>query len=641
MNPFKIKVILVLFVTLHGAILTAATDTPTRPNILFIAVDDLNDYVGCLGGHPNGFTPHIDALAQSGTLFTNAHAPAPVCNPSRAAFLTGLMPSSTGIYHNKDRWDEGGEELNRIAHLPLHFRRAGYQVLTGGKIFHTKPQNYEEGFDQDAGGFGGFNLNLQSAEFSDPFEGLGGAHTWAFHWGPLDEEQSQEMSDQKLAAWAAGQLRQPSEKPFLLMVGFHRPHTPLTSPKPYWDLFDREALLLPPTNVGDLDDMPWMGRQVAVAGWQEMEKGHYRMVKERGVHEDILHAYLAASAYVDDQIGKVINALDSGPHRDNTIVVLFSDHGWAIGEHYHFKKWALWDDTTRVPMIIRLPGDESQPQTTDAGVTLTDIYPTLVDLADIAPPAHKLDGRSLKPLLEDGDEASWTRPALTTFGPGNHALRTPRWRYIRWADGSEELYDHATDPHEWHNVAGLPRWSQIKEDLAEWLPETDAPAVASSHASPVTLNAGQSLLFHTIEPDFVEGPIHIEAQLKRVEGDGEILEHSGMFSGYRLHVRDGRLAFTLKDVPSPLNWNTLESSETTLSANDPLPLGVPLQVAARLDQEGKLTLSTNGEVVAQGQLGTLSIHPAGSMRVPPEGKGIQVEEVTVEFGSKNKTSRKE
>ena len=636
-----------LFLWCLPALLLAARPN-SQPNILFIAVDDLNDYVSCLGGHPNGWTPNIDRLAEAGMLFTNAHAAAPVCNPSRIAFLTGLQPSTTGVYHNVDRWEHAGDRINGIAHLPLHFKRQGYRVWMGGKIFHSGPADLDQALDENAGGMGNHSLGVISEDYDHPFAGLRGVHNYAVHWGPLNPNQSAELSDPKIAAWAVEHLSQPVDEPFLLMVGFHRPHTPLTTPAEFWEAINPETLLLPPTEVGDLDDLPWMGRQTAIAGWQEMENGHYRMIKELGVHRDILRGYLAAMAFVDAQIGKVIDALERSPHRDNTIVVLFSDHGWGIGERFHFKKWGLWDDTTRVPLIIRAPGVTEAGSHSDAGVTLLDLYPTLVDLVGANEPAHRLEGDSLKPLLEN-PKADWQRPALTTYGRGNHALRNPRWRYIRWADGSEELYDHDRDPHEWLNLAGLPRHQDVKRQLSRWLPETNAPAVRSSHTSPVILQAGGAQLFHSVQPEFVEGPIYIRAEIGPQLSDGVILQHGGMFNGYALHVSDGRLAFSLMDIPRPLRWDTLIPFRTTVTAEKPLKPGETTVVEAALNRSGEVRLMMGGELVGQGQVGTLSIHPAGVMQAgspaktyPPVGDYRadetatftgDIREVAVRFGS--------
>ena len=625
-----------------------ANANEARPNILFIAVDDMNDWVGCLNGHPDAITPNIDRLAARGTLFTNGHTASPVCNPSRAAFLSGRGPWTTGVYHNVDNWDQS-PALRESVLLPRHIRDQGYRVMMGGKIYHGAPKMTKDIAHEDAGRMGAQSFKVIADDFPDPFKDLSGVHNFAVHWGGLEGEKADQLSDPKIAAWAADRLADDYDDPFLLMVGFHRPHTPLTSPKEFWDQFDREKLTLPPLNPNDLDDMPWMGKQVAIAGFQDMEGGHYKQITERGHHRDVLKGYLAACTFVDAQIGKVLDALDASPHRDNTIVVLFSDHGWGIGERYHFKKWGLWDDTTRVPFIIHVPGITKAGSQTDAGVTLLDLYPTLVDLCGIDTPGHPLDGQSLRPLLENPN-TTWSRPALTTYGPNNHALRSSRWRYIRWADGSEELYDHKNDPNEWHNIAKDSSNDAIKSQLAKHFPKNNRPAIASDHASPVTLTPeSNSLKFSAVQPSLVDQPITVRATIGPKISDGVILQHGGQFCGYALYVENGKPAFAIMDIPRPLHWNSLTPAHEVLTGNHKLIPGKRHQLEARLQKNGTTILTVDGTEVARGLTQTLSIHPAGVMQLgavpdkhipignyePPFRFKGSIESVTVEFGAKS------
>ncbi|MDG2254817.1 MAG: sulfatase-like hydrolase/transferase [Opitutaceae bacterium] len=617
----------------------------SNPNILFIAVDDMNDWVGCLNGHPDAITPNIDRLAARGTLFTNGHTAAPVCNPSRAAFLSGRGPWTTGVYHNGDNWDQS-PALRESVLLPRHFRDHGYRVMMGGKLYHGGPKMTKDIAHEDAGRMGAQSFTVIADDFPYPFKDLSGVHNFAVHWGGLEDEEAAQLSDPKIAAWASKRLAQTYDDPFFLMVGFHRPHTPLTSPKEFWDQFDREKLTLPPLNPNDLDDMPWMGKQVAIAGFQGMEGGHYKQITERGHHRDVLKGYLAACAFVDAQIGKVLDALDASPHRDNTIVVLFSDHGWGVGERYHFKKWGLWDDTTRVPFIIHAPYLTAPGSQTDAGVTLLDLYPTLVDLSGIDSPRHPLDGRSLRSLLKN-PEARWTRPALTTYGPNNHALRTSRWRYIRWADGSEELYDHENDPNEWRNVASDASNDAIKTRLAKYFPKNNRPAIASDHASPITLTTEDGpLKFSAVQPSFVGQPITIRATIGPNLSDGVVLQHGGQYCGYALYVQNGKPAFAIMDVPRPLKWNTLIPKRAILISEHTLTPGKKYHLEARIQKNGTTTLTVDGSEVARGQAQTLSIHPAGVMQLgavpdkhipvgnyePPFPFDGDIDSVTVKFG---------
>ncbi len=640
-----LRLLVIVIATGSATLRETIAAQPEKPNILFIAIDDMNDWVGCLRGHPDAWTPNIDRLAKRGTLFTNGHTAAPVCNPSRAAFLSGIGPWRSGVYHNDDNWS-GSEALAAAKLLPHHFRENGYLTMMAGKIFHGRTGMENDSADEQGGSMGGQAMRVKADDYPEPFEDLKGIHNYAVHWGGLEGEKADELSDPKLAEWASERLRQEHDRPFLLMLGFHRPHTPLTSPKEFWDMFDREKIQIPPLKPSDLLDMPWPGKQVAVAGYQAMENGHFREITERGHHRDVLRGYLAACAFVDAQIGKVLHALDRGPHRDNTIVVLFSDHGWGVGERYHFKKWGLWDDTTRVPYIVHVPGLTEPGSRSDAGVTLLDLFPTLVELAGIQAPPQSFDGRSLRPLLENPD-ASWDRPALTTFGQENYSLRTPDWRYIRWSNGEEEFYDHTNDPHEWHNVADEARNESVKAELARWFPEGSVPSIDSDHASPVTLTPKDRVRhFRSVRPTFVDQPISVKAFIGPKITDGVILQHGGQFCGYALYVKDGKLTMAIMDVPRPLYWNRLTPKRTVIFAKAPLPDGEALEVEGRLAKDGTVTLWANGEEIGNGKAKTLSIHPAGIMQLgkaapnyAPVGDyeepfpfGGKIESVTVAYG---------
>lgn len=586
-------------------------DPAKHPNVLFLIVDDLNDYTGYLGGHPGARTPHIDRLAQRGTAFLNGHTAAPVCNPSRVAFLTGLRPSRTGVYMNDD-----GEAPPGIAYLPQHFHRHGYRTMIGGKVFHPFPRDKDRSWlDENGGTFGSQAMQVRADDYPDPFQHFKGLYNFSLHWGGLEGEKAEKLSDPHLAAWAAERLEQKHDRPFLLLAGFHRPHTPLTSTKEFWDRYDRDKIALPPINPDDLDDMPWPARQVAIANYQGAEGSYYRQLTELDHHRDILKGYLAACEFVDAQIGKVLDALEKGPHRDNTIVVLIGDHGWAIGEHFHFQKWGLWEDATHIPYIIHAPGISQPGQRSAAGVDTLDIFPTLLELCGLpAPDSQTLDGASLEPLLKN-PTMKWDRPALTSFGQGNHAARDSRWRYVRWSDGSEELYDHETDPHEWHNLAGKPEHDPVKRRLAAFMPkpEDELPGARTDHPSPVRLTKkGETLWFKTIRPTFRGQPISVKAKIGPKITGGAILQHGGQACGYALYVKDGHLCLGIMDVPEPLHWKTMTPARTIVRSPEPLAQ-VAQTVEGRLTADGTLTLHVDGKEVARQHAKTLSLHPSGPM----------------------------
>lgn len=430
-----------------------------RPNVLFIAVDDLNDWVSALGGHPQGRTPNIDRLASRGVLFTRCYCAAPACNPSRAALMTGIRPASSGVYLNANPWRKA---LPDAVTLPQHFMASGYKALGSGKIYHgafPDPPSWNEYFP-----------SKKKQRPSDPLSAErpvnGIPKTRHFDWGPL-ENTDQEMADSQVVDWVVDQLGRSHDQPLFLACGIYRPHLPWYVPQKYFDQFPLDEIQLPEVTESDLADIPAAGIKMA------KPNGDHARVKNYEQWSRAVQGYLASISFADTQIGRVIDALDRSQHAKNTIIVLWTDHGWHLGEKQHWRKFALWEDATRTPFIVVAPG--VQPSRCDRPVNLLDIYPTLVELCSL-PERQELEGQSVVPLLKD-PQAVWERPSLTTHGRNNHALRSDRFRYIRYADGSEELYDHQSDPHEWKNLAGDPSFADVKTELARQLPTTNVPMV--------------------------------------------------------------------------------------------------------------------------------------------------------------------
>jgi iduronate 2-sulfatase len=603
-----------------------------RPNILFIALDDLNEWIGCLGVNPDLKTPNLDRLAAEGVLFTNACCPAPVCNPSRTAFLTGLRPTTTGCYLLNDNL-EASPERDRGVPFPLYLRRQGYRSLCVGKVDHggepiekaTRATFGESMWDEFGGTFGGQQFGLHSRH-TQCLTDAPGFYSFAQHWGPLDDDQAEALSDVHVANWACEQLKRDFDSPFLLAAGFYRPHVPHTAPRRFFDMYDKSKLWLPPTGPDDMGNMPSAARQVALSGYQDTGGGTHKRITDRGVRRDITQAYLACVSFMDDCVGRVLKALTASQYADNTIVVLCSDNGWGLGEHFHWKKWSLFDNGSRVPLIIKAPGMGKPGTLCEQGVDLTDIYPTLIDLCGLPDPGH-LEGESLRPLLTE-PRAERERPGLTSFGPANHSLRTARWRYTRYCDRTEELYDYAADPWEHRNLADDPDFADIKGRLARWLPEAPAPAIASSPApnTPFDLQPGQAVWFRGVEDGFAGQRLRISATLQ-AEGDGIVVHHAGLFAGYALYIRNGHLCMTVADVPTPLRWDRLQREQTVLEAPKPLPERL-VHVEAIWDTNGELTLKVDGSAVATGKHGgALSIYPSGILeagrytqtKYPPSG----------------------
>ena len=421
-----------------------------RPNVLFIAIDDLNDWVGCLGGHPQARTPNLDRLAASGLLFTNAHCPAPACNPSRTAIFTGISPHRSGLYRNGQKMRE---VLPAAELLPRTFSQGGYWSAGSGKMLHyvIDARSWDDYFP--------------AAETESPFPrtlypdkrplSLPRGGPWQYietDWGPLEATDEEFGGDYLVADWVGRQLGEEHTKPFFLACGIYRPHEPWFVPKQYFEAFPLEDIQLPPGyRKDDLEDLPEEGQRMG-------PNRYFAHIQSQGQWKQAIQGYLASIYFADTMLGRVMEALEKGPNADNTIVVLLSDHGWHLGEKQHWQKFTAWRACTRVPLIMRVPkGSPGLPGGTVPGictrpVSLVSLAPTLLELAGL-PPVKVHDGQSLCPLLQN-PAREWPYPALTFLdAPGSFGLSMEHWRYIRYAGGGEELYDIRADPHEWNNLA--------------------------------------------------------------------------------------------------------------------------------------------------------------------------------------------
>lgn len=450
-----------------------------RPNILFIAVDDLNDWIGCLGGHPQTITPNLDRLAASGALFTNAHCPGAACNPSRTAVMTGIAPHRSGLYDNRQKMREVLPEADI---LPQYFRNHGYRAIGSGKMLHyfIDAPSWDDYFPE--------------ARSEDPFPrtlypetrpvNLPVGGPWQYietDWAALDATDEEFGGDWLVSQWVGEQLSREQEQPFFLACGIYRPHEPWFVPAKYFEPFPLEDIQLPPGyKEDDLDDLPPEGKRRG-------PNRYFDHIQKHGQWKNGIQAYLASIHFADAMLGRVLDALENGPHHDDTIVVLWSDHGWHLGEKQHWQKFTAWRAVTRVPLMIRVPKDAAPglPQGTipgthcNAPVDLLSLFPTLTELAGT--PAHPgNDGSSLVPLLAD-PEAEWNHVAVTHLAdPGSYGLSAKDWRYIRYAKGGEELYHIANDPHEWHNLADDPTHAEKLAELRERGPKSFAPIIEIS-----------------------------------------------------------------------------------------------------------------------------------------------------------------
>jgi arylsulfatase A-like enzyme len=453
------------------ALAASAARAQDRPDILFIPIDDLNDWVGVLGGHPQARTPNIDRLAARGMTFTNAHSPSALCNPSRTAMLTGLRPPTSGVYGNDEDW-RNIDRFDGLATLPRHFRDNGYRTLGAGKIFHAHtfgPVGFS-GYN-DPNGWDAFYPSLERQlpdEVGPPLRPANrNPHFNGFDWAPVFVDDAA-MGDGQVVSWAARQLLAETGRPRFIAAGIYRPHLPWYVPPKYFDMHPLESVELPAVIDNDLDDVPEPFR----TGTFQARQWHEWVVEEQVWHEGV-QAYLASISFADAMVGRLLDALDRSGRADRTIVVLFGDHGFHLGEKQRWRKMTLWEESTHVPLIVVAPGVTTPGSRSGEAVSLMDLYPTLAELTGLDVPAH-VEGQSLTPLLRD-PSSTRAEPAVITYGYRNHAVRDERWRYIRYEDGSEELYDHDNDSNEWENLAGRRQYAGVIAELARHLPTEDAP----------------------------------------------------------------------------------------------------------------------------------------------------------------------
>ena len=447
------------------------TDTPDEaepavtesPNVLFIAVDDLNDWVGYAGTHPETRTPNIDALADRGTVFTQAFSQFPLCGPSRASLFAGMLPSTLGLMKQPRPDSVVAEAAAEHDSLLLHsyFGEHGYKTMAVGKLLH---RHLPEGSVDMSGDRGDWDKMPDDKEVN--WVSKDTLTDWAVY--PAPEE---EMSDAMAAAWAVERLGEDHDRPFMLMVGFLRPHVPWYVPQRYFDeIGDTESVTMPPYLEDDLYDIPAYAMGLNFV--DHMPRTSW--ARDTGQWGDMVHAYLASINFADYYVGQVLDALEQSAYADNTVIVLFSDHGYLLGEKNTFQKHSLWERANKVPLIFAGPG-VTQGASREQGVGLIDIYPTLLDLAGL--PANPVNqGHSLTPVINNAD-ATWDYPVITQLRRNDRmgqAIQSGPWRYSLYADDSEELYNHESDPEEWHNLAtdsaAAEQHRELMDDLRSQLP---------------------------------------------------------------------------------------------------------------------------------------------------------------------------
>lgn len=480
----------VLFCSLvNGLSVTSASAqeaASSRPNVLFISVDDLNDWAGCLGGHPQAFTPNLDRLAKTGILFTNAHCAAPSCNPSRSAIFTGISPHRSGLYDNRQKLRD---VLPTAEIIPQTFSRNGYVAKGSGKLLHyfIDAASWDDYFPE-ATSENPFPRTMYPTKrpLSLPRKG-----EWQYvetDWGPLPTTDEEYGGDFLVAEWISKQLQEQHDKPFFLACGLYRPHEPWFVPEKYFEPFPLESIQLPPGyRADDLTDLPESGKRRG-------PNRYFAHIQEQGQWKQGIQGYLASIYFADAMLGKVLDALESGPHAQNTIVMLWSDHGWHLGEKEHWQKYTAWRACTRVPLVVSVPPGApgfiqgTKPAICSQPVNLISLFPTLLELCGL-PAEMQHDGPSLVPLLRN-PKSDWQHPSVTFLeDAGGYGMSTHRWRYIHYQNGDEEFYDIEADPFELTNLVRDQKYRVKLQELRSLAPLKFAskPAAMSEEVSAAPL----------------------------------------------------------------------------------------------------------------------------------------------------------
>ena len=500
-----------------------AEQSRTVPNVLFIAVDDMNDWTSYLQGHPQARTPNLDRFAKDSVRFTQAYCNAPSCNPSRASVMLGKHPNSTGFYSNKS----GNISIDLRKYypdkltIPQFFGQHGYSTFRTGKIYHywgdwadMKVKQKDLSFDTHSWG-GGKSLvpstYLCGIDFGWSFTKSGKLSY--MDWGSMDAP-SAKFGEFGRASAVIKEINRDHDKPFFAALGFYLPHLPWYYPKEVLNdpqlshIRNVEDVILPDmlvdSNVSDISDLSDLAVRIAHGGIKprlldgsKTYKNWHDAIIGEGKWKEAIQAYLASIYFVDKQLGRVLDALEQSPHGENTIVVLWSDHGWMLGEKEAWRKYRPWEDSLRTNFIIKAPG--MLPATVENPVELLSIWPTLAELAGL-PIKEDLDGRSLVPLMNN-PSMHWNFPVITAHvdesGSGGwQSIRTQKYRYIKYMKtGDEELYDHTKDPNEWINVIDSTTYESVRGKLSELVPDKMTPLGSWNAPNDAVVEHNQSSIY--------------------------------------------------------------------------------------------------------------------------------------------------
>jgi len=455
-----------------------------QPNVIMFVMDDLNDWVGPLG-YNQAKTPNLDRLAKSGVVFKNAHAPGVFCAPSRTAIFTGLYASTTGCYSNEVFFYDHPD----LVTMQMAFKGAGYNTYGAGKLYHHRSGYVDlRGWDKyfaRSQQVKDMAYEMNSYHMSDvplptpyPYSPYAKKHYpdggSALHleWGPIPNDKEDEMTDAMRTNWMCDMLKQKHDKPFFMALGMYSPHYPNYAPQKYFDLYNRDKIELPPYKEDDLDDL-----SPAIQKFYNNRMKQHKELKKYGALKDAIQAYLACISFGDAMLGRVLDALDVSPYKDNTIVVFWSDQGFHHGEKGHWGKHTLWQRTTQVPFIWAGKGI-AKNEAVKNPVSLIDIYPTLIDLCHLpvnGKRGERFDGVSLLPVLQNPSTSKERNIFIPHYKRKSYAIVNNNWRFIHYNDGAEELYNVKKDPNEWYNLIYNKKYTDVVRTLRKSAPRIFAP----------------------------------------------------------------------------------------------------------------------------------------------------------------------
>ena len=439
-----------------------------KPNILFISIDDLNDWNEPLGGNNKVFTPYLEGFSRESVNFTKNYCTSPGCNPSRATMMTGIHTFNSGMYSNYLDWRKV-PNLRDATTLPQLFKENGYFTAGAGKIYHysqVHPESWNEYYPSQTQNMPKNHIPDNAPVNMPPFKYMYSAFDWAEL--PINDEQT---GDFRSVDYISSFFQKEHNKPFFLACGIYRPHLPWYVPKKYFDMYPLDSIELPKLLENDTSDLGARAKELISRGGN-----YHKNVVDNGKWKEAIRGYMASISYADAMVGKLIENLNNSRYAKNTIVVIWSDHGWQLGEKMHWRKFALWENVIKTLLMVKVPKNvPSLPMGSSNGndvkslTSLLDIYPTLTDLVGIEPKS-KLDGTSLIPLLKNPSKST-NREVITTYDFADYSIRFKDWHYINYVDGSEELYNLENDGEEWYNLAYDKNYFSLIEGFRKKLPD--------------------------------------------------------------------------------------------------------------------------------------------------------------------------